>query len=185
MGQFVAEINTVVVERRKLPFFARIWHGLLLGFLLGTVNMVFQSSEFRGNVLEPEFAAMYIGFTAVWWFMGAAIDFFRTRDPKPPSTGRTALYWILVAGSAAVIVARALYLFPGGAGLFHPTHSADLSQAVGICMGRMSADKVDSEDVKMRYCECLSEVMTTSLEHGDTRPPPEMSKAADATCRGK
>jgi hypothetical protein len=176
--------DAIAVEPRR-SFVSRVWHGVLLGFLIGAANLVFVSPSFKGNIAEFEFALGYIAYTTVYWLLGGVIDFVRTRYPKPKVLSGTIFYWILVCVLAGAIVARMLFLFPAAVGLFHPTHSTNLAEGVGACMGRLASDKADSEELKMHYCECWAEVVMTSYEHGDPRPPLEISKAADAICRGK
>jgi len=169
----------------KRAFVSRVWHGVLLGFLLGAANLVFVSPSFKGNIAEFEFAFSYIAYTTVYWLLGGMIEFMRTRYPKPKVLLRTVSYWVLVCILTGAVVARMLFLFPAGVGLFHPTHSMNVAEGVGVCLGRLASDKGDSEGVKIRYCECWAEVVTTSYEHGDSRVPLVLSKAADAICRGK
>lgn len=116
-----------VVAPEKLPFLSRIWHGILLGFLIGATNFVFTSPSFKGNIGEFEFAFSYFSYTTVYWLIGGVMDFMRTRYPKPRVLAGTVFYFFLVSVLAGSIVARLMFLFPGGAGLFHPTHGSNLA----------------------------------------------------------
>jgi hypothetical protein len=163
------------------------WKGGLVGALFGCVLLVFGGS-FKGNLAEPEFIAYYIGYLIPATAIGAIGAFSLSRRRKQDTqlsvqqAQRSNLLILALVILSLIVIAKVAVDFPGGEGLFHPSHAALAANVNKICLEKQ-VKNTTSYPVVAAFCSCFADKVADAALSGRKDAPELVAQMASRACQ--
>ena len=142
----------------------------------------------KGNLAEPEFIAYYIGYLIPATAIGAIGAFSLSRRRKQDTqlsvqqAQRSNLLILALVILSLIVIAKVAVDFPGGEGLFHPSHAALAANVNKICLEKQ-VKNTTSYPVVAAFCSCFADKVADAALSGRKDAPELVAQMASRACQ--